>query len=248
MCILGLYYHHCIVKELKREMKKVIVFSGAGISAESGLKTFRDSGGLWENHNIYEVATPEAFKENPELVLNFYNMRRAQLAEAIPNEAHVKTAALEKHFDVTVITQNVDDLHERAGSSNVIHLHGELVMARSVKTPSLKKKVAYGAIKVGDLAEDGGQWRPDIVWFGEAVPKMDEATSLVYNADILVTVGTSLNVYPAAGLVQCAHPRCKKYIIDPNADELSGLQDMTIIKEKAGTGMSRLFKMLLDEY
>jgi len=226
-------------------MKKVIVFSGAGISAESGLKTFRDSDGLWENYNVYDVATPEAFSNNPKLVLDFYNMRRIQLAEVKPNEAHLKTAELEEHFDVTVITQNVDDLHERAGSKNVIHLHGELVMVRSVLTPSLKKNIGYREIKVGDLAEDGGQWRPDIVWFGEAVPMMDEAISLVYKADILITVGTSLNVYPAAGLVQSAHPKCKKYIIDPNANEIKGLNDMTIINEKAGTGMSRLFEMLL---
>ncbi len=228
-------------------MKKVIVFSGAGISAESGLKTFRDSGGLWENYNVYDVATPEAFSKNPGLVLDFYNMRRMQLAKVKPNEAHLKAAELEEYFDVTVITQNVDDLHERAGSKNVMHLHGELVMVRSTLTPSLKKNIGYGEIKVGDLAEDGGQWRPDIVWFGEAVPMMDEAITLVYKADILITVGTSLNVYPAAGLVQSAHPKCEKYIIDPNANEIKGLNDMTIINKKAGTGMSRLFEMLLKK-
>ena len=229
-------------------MKNLVVFSGAGISAESGLKTFRDSGGLWENYNIYEVATPEAFKDNPALVLDFYNMRRKQLAEVKPNAAHIAVAKLQERFNVTVITQNVDDLHERAGSKNIIHLHGQLRMVRSVTQPSLKKDIGYNEIKLGDFADDGGQWRPDIVWFGEAVPKMDECIPIVRQADILITVGTSLNVYPAAALVNYTQPDCKKFILDPNADEIGLDEDVNIIKEKAGTGMSRLLEILLAEH
>ncbi|MEM7160805.1 MAG: Sir2 family NAD-dependent protein deacetylase [Bacteroidota bacterium] len=227
-------------------MKKLVLFSGAGISAESGLKTFRDSGGLWENYSIYEVATPEAFAKNPQLVLDFYNMRRTQLENAFPNEAHKMGVKLEEYYDVHIITQNVDDLHERAGSKKVLHLHGELRMVRSTKNPSIRKDIVYQSVSLGDTASDGAQWRPDIVWFGEAVPKMDEAIAIVRKADILVTVGTSLNVYPAAGLVDAANENCLKYIIDPNADEILSVSDMHIIKEKAGTGMSRLFNILSE--
>ena len=228
-------------------MKKAVVFSGAGISAESGLKTFRDSGGLWEEYNIYEVATPEAFAKDPNLVLSFYNLRRTQLGNVQPNQAHIKVAELEKHFAVSVITQNVDDLHERAGSTDVLHLHGELRKVRSVNTPSLKKDIGYSEIVLGDKAEDGAQWRPDIVWYGEEVPMMDAAIEIVRSAELLIVVGTSLNVYPAAGLVSIASPECEKYLIDPNAEEIASTSDLHIINEKAGTGMSRLLKMLLTE-
>ncbi|NND78092.1 MAG: NAD-dependent deacylase [Flavobacteriales bacterium] len=225
-------------------MKKLVVFSGAGMSAESGLKTFRDSGGLWEEYDIYKVATPEAFEKDPELVLKFYNMRRAQLANAEPNEAHIGVASLEEKYSVDVVTQNVDDLHERAGSTRVLHLHGELRKVRSVKNPDLRKDIAYKDIKLGDLAEDGGQWRPDVVWFGEAVPMMDSAIAKVAQADILVIIGTSLNVYPAAGLASVAGQNCKKYLIDPNADGINVSKDVFLINEKAGTGMSRLLEIL----
>lgn len=228
-------------------MKNLVIFSGAGMSAESGLKTFRDSGGLWEEHSIYDVATPEAFERDPELVLSFYNNRRAQLGKAEPNDGHKAIAGLESHFNVNVITQNVDDLHERAGSSQILHLHGELRKVRSTNDASLISDIGYKKIDLGDLASDGGQLRPHIVWFGEAVPKMDEAISIVQGAEILVVIGTSLNVYPAAGLLDIADPLAKKYLIDPNANEIVSADGIVAINEKAATGMSRLFEILLKE-
>ena len=181
-------------------MKRIIVFSGAGMSAESGLKTFRDSGGLWEEHKVEDVATPEAWKSNPELVLKFYNMRRNQVLNAQPNKAHLALKELENAYNVIVITQNIDDLHERAGSTNVIHLHGEILKARSERSPSIIQDLKDD-LKIGDLAEDGHQLRPNIVWFGEEVPMFFNASSLMNTADILIIIGTSLNVYPAAGLI-----------------------------------------------
>lgn len=225
---------------------KIVVFSGAGVSAESGLKTFRDSGGLWEEYDIYEVATPEAFEANPELVLNFYNQRRAQLRDVAPNEAHKSIVTLEEKFDVTVITQNVDDLHERAGSSKVVHLHGELTKVRCSQNENEVISIGYSDLKLGDVSSTGNQLRPHIVWFGEAVPMMDVAIDIVQKTDILITIGTSLNVYPAAGLVYATKMECKKYIIDPNVNEISNVSNMEMINEKAGTGMSRLSKMLLS--
>ncbi|NLF43459.1 MAG: NAD-dependent deacylase, partial [Bacteroidales bacterium] len=178
--------------------KKVVVLSGAGISAESGIKTFRDSDGLWENHNVNDVATPQAWKRNPELVQQFYNERRKQLSEVKPNDAHYALVKLEEKYDVQVITQNVDDLHERAGSSKVLHLHGELKKARSTKDENLIYDIKGWELKMGDLCEKGSQLRPHIVWFGEAVPMIDTAALLSSKADIFIVVGTSLNVYPAA--------------------------------------------------
>ena len=231
---------------MSKKQKNIVVFSGAGISAESGLKTFRDSGGLWEEYNIYEVATPEAFTSNPELVLNFYNMRRNQLKEARPNDAHRAIVKLEDQFNVTVITQNVDDLHERAGSSNVVHLHGELTKVRCTVDESDIQHIGYENLELGDMSSGGHQLRPHIVWFGEAVPMMDHALGITNRADIFITVGTSLNVYPAAGLIDATALHCKKYLIDPNASEILNSGNMEILNEKAGTGMSRLSQKLLE--
>jgi len=181
--------------------RKIVVFSGAGMSAESGLKTFRDSGGLWEQYRIEDVATPEAWSANPELVLEFYNMRRVQAFHANPNEAHKILAELESDYDVSIITQNVDNLHERAGSTHVLHLHGELDKVRSVSDPSYIRKMHGKPIELGDTCPNGGQLRPHIVWFGEEVPGMDQAHELVRSAEVMIVIGTSLQVYPAAGLV-----------------------------------------------
>lgn len=226
-------------------MKRLVVFTGAGVSAESGLKTFRDSGGLWENHSIYEVATPEAWASNPELVLDFYNQRRLQMAQCEPNAAHYAIAALEKNFDVVVITQNVDDLHERAGSSMVLHLHGELKYARSTADESLLYDFSGKEIKLGDCCEKGGQLRPHVVWFGEAVPTMVEAEQIAASAEVFVVVGTSLQVYPAAGLIYRTPPHCEHFYIDPEADSAKyNMKNLTVIKEKASSGMSKLAEAL----
>ncbi|MEI6715425.1 MAG: Sir2 family NAD-dependent protein deacetylase [Verrucomicrobiota bacterium] len=198
--------------------EKFVVISGAGLSAPSGLKTFRDSDGLWENHRVEDVASPAAWKRNPRLVLEFYNMRRAQAAKAQPNAGHVAIAALERKFDVVVITQNVDDLHERAGSSRVIHLHGELTSARSSMDSTLKRRIGAAPIAIGDLCELGGQLRPDIVWFGEPVPLMYEATLEVIKAKHVLVVGTSLAVYPAAGLLESAPEQAGKVYVDLRAE------------------------------
>lgn len=197
-------------------MKKVVVLTGAGISAESGISTFRDSNGLWENHDIMEVASPEGWQNNPELVLNFYNLRRRQLKEVQPNSAHYFLKELEKKFEVVVITQNVDDLHERAGSSQVIHLHGELKKVRSEKSEDLILDWEED-IQLGDLAEDGAQLRPHIVWFGEMVPMMEKAIEEVSDADIMLVIGTSLQVYPAASLIDFIEFGKPIYVIDPNS-------------------------------
>jgi NAD-dependent protein deacetylases, SIR2 family len=185
-------------------MKKLVILTGAGMSSESGIKTFRDSGGLWEEYDVAEVATPQAWIKNRDLVLRFYNERRQQLASSKPNNGHLGLAKLEKYFDVQIITQNIDDLHERAGSTKVLHLHGELTKARSTVDPSLLYDIGYKDINPGDNCEKGSQLRPHIVWFGEAVPMMDAAANLTGNADIFVVVGSSLNVYPAAGLISYA--------------------------------------------
>ncbi len=224
-------------------MKKVVVLSGAGISAESGINTFRDADGLWEGHDVMEVATPEGFEKNPELVLEFYNQRRRQLKEVVPNHAHRILADLEEHFKVVIITQNVDDLHERAGSTNVIHLHGELLKVRSVVDSGYVKKWTKDLI-LGDKNEKGEQLRPHIVWFGEDVPKMMEAAPEVSSADIVLVIGTSMQVYPAAGLVGLAPFDTDIYYIDPKPKlnfELSTSNNLTIIEETATKGID-LFK------
>jgi len=223
--------------------KKLVVLTGAGISAESGLKTFRDSDGLWEGYNIEDVATPRAWKKDPKLVLEFYNYRRKNVAEANPNAAHIGLAELENYFDVTIITQNIDDLHERAGSTNIIHLHGEIFKMRSEWNEDLIYPVK-GEINIGDKAEDGGQLRPHIVWFEEAVPKMDEAVPVVQSADIFVVVGTSLVVYPAAGLVNYALGEIPKYIIDKKIPYTSSIENVIKIEKPATEGIHELKKLL----
>lgn len=228
--------------------KKIVVISGAGISAESGLATFRGSGGLWEGYDINEVASIEGWRRDPENVLNFYNQRRKQAAEAEPNPAHKALAKLEEHFEVSIITQNVDDLHERAGSSTVLHLHGELKKVRSVEDESLVKEVGSKPIQMGDTAEDGAQLRPHVVWFGEMVPMIEPAANEVSTADILLVVGTSLVVYPAAGLIDYARPHIPKFIVDPSDPQLYNTNDWVHYKEKAGTGLKKLADKLKAEY
>jgi len=196
--------------------KRIVVLTGAGISAESGLGTFRDKGGLWDEYDINEVATPEAWHKNPSLVLDFYDKRRELCVNAKPNEAHLSLSRLEKYFDVHIITQNIDDLHERAGSKNILHLHGEINKARSVNNDDTLYNIGSKKIKLGDKAPDGHQLRPHVVWFGEAVPKMYEAENIVREAEIFIVVGTSLNVYPAANLIYTSPPRSDKYIVDLN--------------------------------
>ncbi len=228
-------------------MKKIVVFTGAGVSAESGIKTFRDSGGLWEEYDINKVATPQAFQKNPELVLGFYNQRRKQVIDALPNAAHKALSDLEKKFDVHIITQNIDDLHERAGSKKVLHLHGEIMKAQSTRFPQLVYDVKDKEIKIGELCEKGFQLRPHIVWFGEMVPMMEPAIELVSNCDILIVIGTSLDVYPAAGLVNYAAEDAKKYLVDPKAKRLPYLMNLEIIEKTAGEGVPPLVKKLLSE-
>ena len=225
-------------------MKKVIVFTGAGISAESGIKTFRDSDGLWEEYKIMDVATPEAWTKSPELVLEFYNKRKAQVKGAMPNLAHNLVAELEDNFKVRVITQNIDDLHERAGSTDVLHLHGIVTQARSSVDENLIYDVGFNDINLGDKCELGFQLRPHIVWFGEDVPNMNKAYELVSDADILIIIGTSLNVHPAAGLINDAPTKSKKYLIDPNEIRVPDTDNLIMIKEKATTGMQQLVKLL----
>lgn len=226
-------------------MQHLVVLTGAGISAESGLKTFRDAGGLWEGYRFEEVATPEAFRRDPELVLRFYNQRRSQLDEVEPNSAHLLLAQLEQHYRVTIITQNVDDLHERAGSSRIVHLHGELRWACSSKNRQIREFIGSREIQSGDKAEDGSQLRPDIVWFGEAVPKMEDAIAETLTADIFLVVGTSLEVYPAAGLLDFVPYGKPVYIIDPNRHEGRGNDHIHVISDTATSGMRKLFDILV---
>lgn len=223
--------------------KKLVVLSGAGVSAESGLKTFRDSDGLWEGYNIEDVATPRAWKKNPQLVLEFYNYRRKNVLDAQPNAAHIGLAELEKKFDVHIITQNIDDLHERAGSTKVLHLHGEIFKMRSERNEELVYEIK-GDMKIGDKADDGGQLRPNIVWFEEPVPKIEEAIPIVYGADIFVVVGTSLVVYPAAGLVNYTAFDVPKYIIDKRIPYVSSTGNLVAIEKPATEGVQELIKLL----
>jgi NAD-dependent deacetylase len=226
--------------------KKIVVLTGAGVSAESGLKTFRDSDGLWEGYNIEDVATPRAWKKDPQLVLDFYNMRRKNVAAAAPNLAHTSLAALEKDFDVHIITQNIDDLHERAGSTKVLHLHGEIFKMRSEKNESLVKEIR-GDIHLGDCAEDGCQYRPNIVWFEEPVPKIEEAIPIVKTADIFVVVGSSLVVYPAAGLVNYAAWEIPKFIVDKKIPYTSSVANVIAIEKPATEGVKMMMEMLISE-
>ncbi|WP_034262051.1 SIR2 family NAD-dependent protein deacylase [Altibacter lentus] len=223
-------------------MLKIAVLTGAGVSAESGLKTFRDSNGLWEGHDVMEVASPQGFHKNPALVLDFYNQRRKQLLEVLPNAAHHALADLEKDHEVTIITQNVDDLHERAGSSNVIHLHGELLKVRSTFDESLILDWKQD-LNIGDFCEHNHQLRPHIVWFGEAVPLMEVAMDIVARAEVLIIVGTSMQVYPAAGLIQYASYNTSVYFVDPNPSIRSS-ERVTVFAEKATTGVPKVVAAL----
>ena len=224
--------------------KHIVVLTGAGISAESGLKTFRDSDGLWNGYDVYEVASPQGWHNNPKLVLDFYNDRRKDVAAAQPNAAHIGLAELEKDFDVTIITQNIDDLHERAGSTKVVHLHGQIFLMRSVNDESTIYPIT-GDIKLGDTASDGLQLRPHIVWFGEAVPMMEKAMRIMNDCDYFVVVGTSLQVYPAASLLQYAPPYLPKFIIDKKIPAISSYPNLTLIEKAATEGVAALRKILL---
>ena len=225
-------------------MKKIVTLTGAGMSAQSGLQTFRDANGLWEGHDVMEVASPEGWQNNKELVLDFYNQRRKQLLEVKPNKAHNLLVDFEKNYTVEIITQNVDDLHERAGSSNVLYLHGELLKVRSVANSSLVYECKKDLL-IGDTCEYGNQLRPDIVWFGEAVPMLDQAITITKTADILVIIGTSMQVYPAASLVHYIKPNTPIYFIDPKPSiEQNSYPNLTIIAKKASIGVEKLLNLL----
>ena len=228
-------------------MKKIVVLSGAGISAESGLKTFRDSDGLWENHRVEDVATPQAWNRDPELVLKFYNERRQQVNSAMPNKAHAALYDLEKMFDVIIVTQNVDDLHERAGSSKVLHLHGELNKARSCGDPNLVYDLVDWEMKIGQTCEKGHQLRPHIVWFGESVPMINEAIPIFQNADIAIVIGTSLSVYPASGLIDYLPSYADRYYIDPKGNENMSSNNFNIITVEAEAGVSQIVQQLMTD-
>lgn len=227
------------------ERKKLVVLTGAGISAESGLKTFRDSDGLWEGYNVEEVATPRAWIRNPDLVLRFYNERRRSVLNAQPNRAHTILADLEKEFDVIIITQNIDDLHERAGSTNIVHLHGEILSRRSEADSRLRSRIETDML-AGELAPDGGRWRPDIVWFEEPVPAIAAAVKLVRQADLFVVVGTSLQVYPAAGLVDEVPAGAPVFLVDRKMPSL--LARVTAIIKPATEGMPELAELLRRDH
>jgi NAD-dependent deacetylase len=227
-------------------MKHLVILTGAGMSAESGIRTFREAGGLWEEYDVMEVASPMGWAKDRDLVLRFYNERRTQLGSCKPNEGHKGIAALEKYFNVHVITQNIDNLHERAGSTKIFHLHGELTKARSTADPSLIYDIGYNDIRPGDKCEKGSQLRPHIVWFGEAVPMMDEAVRITSSADIFVVIGSSLNVYPAAGLIEYAPAQASLWLIDPNDVIIPINRKVEVIKDKASTGVAILTKNLLS--
>lgn len=228
-------------------MMKLVILTGAGMSAESGIKTFRDSDGLWENYRIEDVCTPKAIERNPELVNKFYNERRKQLYEARPNAGHIGLAELENYFDVQIITQNIDDLHERAGSHHVLHLHGELKKVRSSKNPGLIYDLDGWELKWGTCAEDGSFLRPHVVFFGEAVPNIEPATELVRCADIFVIIGTSLAVYPAASLLHYAPDHVPVFIVDPKIPQQARQQGFHLIEKGASEGVADLKKILLSE-
>ena len=227
-------------------MKKLVVLSGAGISAESGVKTFRDDNGLWKTHRFEDLASPEAWKRNPGLVLEFYNQRRKQLLEVHPNPAHLALVNLEKKFDVTIITQNVDDLHERAGSKNILHLHGEIRKARSTADENLVYNIQGWELKMGDKCEKGSQLRPHVVWFGEPVDNIQKAVKITESADIFLVIGTSLLVYPAAGLVNYVPQQNPVFVVNPDARPIAGVQNLTVITEKAGKAVPELVEKLLQ--
>lgn len=224
-------------------MKNLVILTGAGISAESGIKTFRDHNGLWENHDVMDVASIDGWYRNPELVLEFYNQRRAQAATVFPNDAHCYLDSLQDTYNVSIVTQNVDDLHERAGSKKVVHLHGKLSEVKSFDNPAYVKDIGGAAIQLGDLCPDGHQLRPNIVWFGEEVPMLETAAEICETADIFVIIGTSLQVYPAAGLIYNVPQHAEVFIIDPKVDEITVPSNYTCIKESAVNGVK-----ILDSY
>ncbi len=227
-------------------MKKIVVLTGAGISAESGIKTFRDSDGLWEGHDVMEVASPEGFTKNPTLVLDFYNQRRRQLLSVTPNEAHKSLLSLEKHYDVHIVTQNVDDLHERAGSFKVLHLHGELLKVRSTKNEN-EVLTWRKDLNLGDLSKNGHQLRPHIVWFGEQVPLLEKAIEITQQADILIIIGTSMQVYPAASLIDFVASNTPIYFIDPKPSvQASQYDNLTIVEDTAVEGVPIVVSALID--
>jgi NAD-dependent deacetylase len=227
--------------------KKLVVLTGAGVSAESGIATFRDSGGLWEGHRVEDVATPEGWYKNPSLVLEFYNQRRKKGLEAKPNRGHEILVELEQHFEVTIVTQNVDDLHERAGSKHVIHLHGSLFESRSTLDETLIYPIEGWELNLGDLCERGSQLRPNIVWFGEMVPMIEVASRYASVADLFLVVGTSLVVYPAAGLIHFVSPDVPKFVVDPNIPEVGSIPYVTMVAEVASKGMEKVKRLLLEQ-
>jgi NAD-dependent deacetylase len=227
-------------------MKKLVILTGAGMSQESGIRTFRDANGLWEEYDVMEVASPMGWAKDMKLVLRFYNERRRQLEGCKPNPGHFGLAALEKHFDVNVITQNIDNLHERAGSTKILHLHGELTKARSTSYPDQIYEIGYKDINPGDLCEKGSQLRPHIVWFGEAVPAMDEAIRVASTADIFVVIGSSLNVYPAAGLIEYAPQDIPVFLIDPNQVYVPSRLKVEVIRTGASEGVVVLTNRLIS--
>jgi NAD-dependent deacetylase len=239
--------HFVKSSEIGYRMKNIVVLTGAGMSAESGIATFRDSGGLWEKHKIEDVATPEGFRRNPQLVLDFYNKRRRESIQAKPNQGHIGLAEMEQEYNVSIITQNVDSLHEKAGSTHVVHLHGELMKGQSSinATEICDIDPENPDIHIGDKSQDGSQLRPHIVWFGEAVPMMDEAIKIVSQADVLVVIGTSLNVYPAAGLLNYTSPNTPIYLIDPNDVPVTNSK-VHFIKKGASEGVQELRQLLKD--
>lgn len=231
-------------KTINAVKPRLVVLTGAGISAESGLQTFRDADGLWEGYNVYDVATPEAWLRDPDTVQHFYNMRRRSVLESKPNNAHLALVTLEDKFDVTIITQNIDDLHERAGSSDIIHLHGIITKSQSAKNPQLVYDIKGWELKMGELCELGSQLRPHVVWFGEPVPMIEKAISVCSAAEYFLVIGTSLQVYPAAGLTEFVPGKAHKYLIDPNAEVTrNGFQ---VINKKAGVGVPELTAELLS--
>ncbi len=227
-------------------MKKLVVLTGAGVSAESGIPTFRDSDGLWEGYDVMEVATPEGWQKNPALVLDFYNQRRKRALEVKPNRGHEILKELEDHFEVTIITQNVDNLHERSGSKNVIHLHGSLFESRSTIDENLVYPIKGWELKMGDLCERGSQLRPNIVWFGEMVPMIEVAATFASQADIFLVVGTSMLVYPAAGLINYVGYDVPKFVVDPKLPDIGHIPLLTMYAEKASSGMEKVRKELIE--
>lgn len=226
-------------------MKNLVVLTGAGISAESGLQTFRDADGLWEGYNVYDVATPEAWQRNPAMVQEFYNMRRKSVLEAKPNSAHYALKKLEDKFNVTIVTQNIDDLHERAGSTNIVHLHGMITKSQSDRNPNLTYDIEGWELKMGDTCELGSQLRPHVVWFGEPVPMIEKAAAFCSAADIFIIVGTSLQVYPAAGLIDFVPFEAMKFLVDPKA--VATGHNVNLIRKKAGDGVPQLVEQLLKD-